>query len=707
LAYVGPGAGFVLVASLALLGAIGAAALALLAWPFRTLWRLIRGKPRDGTAISPPLASFARRALRFGIRGARPIVLVMAAASVCHGDDWQGSTSRARVIVLGFDGMDYAVTRDLMARGRMPNFSALAASGSFNPLESSVPAQSPVAWSSFITGMDPGGHGIFDFIHRDSRTMIPYLSTTRTEPPAHHVTVGSWQLPMSRAHLTLLRDGQPFWDVLEQHGVRTTIMRVPANFPPSGRATRELSGMGTPDILGTYGTFSFFTSAADTVNRGPSGGRIVPVDVVDDVVRAEIVGPANPFRTPARQVRVPFTVHIDPRDAAARIAVGDQERVLKVGEWSDWIPIAFPLMPLQQLHGMCRFYLKQTRPAFELYVSPVNLDPARPAMPISTPASFAAELAEATGRFHTQGIAEDTKGLIEGVLTRDEFLQQAGFAAAEAARQYRRLLDDFNGGLLFYHFGNLDQVSHVMWRARDPGHPAYDAARDAAYQSVVDDLYVAFDRIVGDTLQRMGPGTTLIVMSDHGFASWRRVFHLNSWLREQGYLTVLDPDSQDDSGLFQNVDWSRTQAYGLGLNGLYINVRGRERGGIVPEAERAGLVEEIRQRLLHTIDPATQRAVVADARAREVIYADATHFDVAPDLIVGYAEGTRVSNESALGAATGSVFADNRSEWSGDHCMDHRAVPGILLTSRPLRQQAGSLDKIAGAILGEFGIKSK
>jgi predicted AlkP superfamily phosphohydrolase/phosphomutase len=301
-------------------------------------------------------------------------------------------------------------------------------------------------------------------------------------------------------------------------------------------------------------------------------------------------------------------------------------------------------------------------------------------------------------------MAEDTKALNEGVLSRAEFLQQAAFVGDEVTRQYWKVLDEFTDGLLFYYFENLDQVSHMMWRARDPGHPAYDAARDAPFSAVVDDLYVAFDQIVGETMRRIGSDTTLIVMSDHGFASWRRSFNLNSWLRDNGYLDVVDPTVRDDPGLFQNVDWSRTRAYGLGLNGLYINLRGREKWGIVPPSDRSSLIDEIRQRLLGTIDPKTGRPAVTRVDRREQIYADAGHLAVAPDLIVGYADGTRVSNESALGGVPAGVLVDNTQEWSGDHCMDPETVPGILLTNRPLRQPAGSLDKVAGAILAEFGI---
>jgi hypothetical protein len=175
-----------------------------------------------------------------------------------------------------------------------------------------------VAWSSFITGLDPGGHGIFDFIHRDPAEMTPYLSTTRTEPPAHELTLAGWRLPLSAAKVTLLRDGRPFWDVLEQHGVRTTIIRMPANFPASGLATRELSGMGTPDLLGTYGTFTFFTSSPPEGSPALSGGRLVTVDVVDSVVRTELAGPDHPYRSAAHALTQPMTIYLDAETSAAK-----------------------------------------------------------------------------------------------------------------------------------------------------------------------------------------------------------------------------------------------------------------------------------------------------------------------------------------------------------------------------------------------------
>jgi predicted AlkP superfamily phosphohydrolase/phosphomutase len=396
---------------------------------------------------------------------------------------------------------------------------------------------------------------------------------------------------------------------------------------------------------------------------------------------------------------------VDASRRFVKLVVGDEERLLAVGEWSDWIPVEFALIPTQSLHAEARFYLKQLDPYFALYVSPLNIDPVAPALPISTPGGFAPALARATGRFYTQGMPEDTKALRTGVFTTDEFLAQARIAAGENLRQFRHVLDGFAGDLLFYYFGNVDQVSHMLWRARDPDHPAYDPTRDRPYARVIEDLYAGLDAVVGETLGRLGPRDLLVVMSDHGFTSWRRSFHLNSWLREQGYLAAIDPARTDDPGYFENVDWPRTRAYALGLNGLYINVKGRERTGIVDPSGREALAAEIARKLAATIDPATGRPAVARVFRREDVFTIAGHEDIAPDLIVGYAKYTRSSDASAIGGVTSPVFGDNSDPWSGDHCMDPAAVPGILLTSRALRRPAPSLQALAAAILAEFGVE--
>src|SRR5262245_59329036 len=517
---------------------------------------------------------------------------VIVAALVMAGSSPRHRALGRRVIVLGFDGLDFTLTKDLLDKGRLPNFAKLAERGGFSQLGTSTPPQSPVAWSSFITGLDPGGHGIFDFVHRDPKTMTPFLSTSSTVPPSHFISLGKYQLPLTAGRVELLRRGRAFWEVLEEHGINTTIVRMPANFPPSGHATEELSGMGTPDLLGTYGTFSYYTSDPLAAAGPVSGGTIVPVEVRDHVVRSDLEGPEAPLLKRPLKVRAEFAAHLDASRTFAKIVVGDQERLLRVGEWSDWVPVTFGLA-WGDLHAQCRFYLKQISPEFELYVTPLNLDPLSPALPISSPGQYAADLARATGRFYTQGMPEDTKGLKTGVLTTAEFLAQARIAADEVERQYAWVLDRFTDGFLFYYFGDVDQVSHMMWRPTDPTHPAYDLAVDPQYRLVVENLYVEMDAVVGRTLGRLGPNDLLVVMSDHGFTSWRRSFNLNTWLRDNGYLTLRPGRRVGRGASFDDIDWSATRAYGLGLNGLYINLRGRESVGIVDPADRDALAREI------------------------------------------------------------------------------------------------------------------
>ncbi|UCG75531.1 MAG: alkaline phosphatase family protein [Gemmatimonadota bacterium] len=639
-----------------------------------------------------------RPAHRVGCRA-----LALALALVVAGCGEEVPTVGKRVVVLGFDGMDYALASRLLEEGRLPNLARLAEAGGFSPLQTSIPPQSPVAWSDFITGRDAGGHGIFDFIHRDPATMLPYLSTSRTEAAGRVIRIGAWQVPLSGGTVELLRRGVPFWEELEKAGVPTWIMRIPANFPPSGSASRELSGMGTPDILGTYGTFSYYTTSGGG-GRDLSGGDVYPVRIEDGVVRASLVGPANPFRVDGEPTSAEFAVYVDPERPVAKLVLGDRELMLAEGEWSSWLPVDFRLLPLHGIGGEVRFYLKQVRPDFALYVTPVNIDPLDPAMPISTPEAFAAELARATGRYYTQGMPEDTKALTSDILDEAEFLEQTELAAEEFRRTYRHLLDRFEDGLLFYYFGFVDQVSHVMWHAMDPEHPVHDPIRDAPFADAVERQYVKADSIVGETLDRLGDDATLIVMSDHGFTSWRRSFNLNTWLKDNGYLALVDPERQGEAEYFGNVDWSRTQAYGLGFSGLYLNLRGRDRLGIVPENQRRMLLEEIRRGLLRVTDPATGEPAITKVYLRDEIFEDGGSREAGPDLIVGYARGIRASDDTSLGKVPRELFVDNREKWSGDHIMDHEVVPGVLFSNRPLERPARSLRELRAALLAEFGL---
>ena len=610
-----------------------------------------------------------------------------------------------KLIILGIDGMDPQLLERFMREGKMPNFAALAREGSFTRLTTSTPPQSPVAWSNLITGLDPGGHGIFDFVHRDPATMEPYLSTSKVEPPKHNLHLGSWVIPLGSGTAELLRHGQPFWNILEDHGIPTSVFHMPANFPPSASKARTLAGMGTPDLRGGYGTFSFYTDDP-TVQAGEvEGGEIIPVMVQSWRVTANLEGPKNSFRKGWPPALVPFTVSVDPVSPAAKLAIQDQEFILREGEWSGWVHVDFSLIPgLESVSGICRFFLKQVHPRFQLYVSPVNIDPANPALPLSTPASLSRDLWREVGDFYTQGIAEDTKALSDGVLDDGEYLQQAREVASEQRRIFNAEFPKFRRGVFFFYFSSLDLNGHMMWRLMDSHHPAYDPTLAAQYGNPLESFYQQIDRVLGKVLPKLDANTTLLVLSDHGFAPFYRSFNLNTWLLDNGYIALKPGVNQEEGQYFTNVDWSRTRAYGLGLNGLYLNLKGREKNGIVqPGRDADALLDELSAKLLTVRDPATGLPVITRMSRTSEVYHGAFVQD-APDFIVGYNRGYRAGWKTILGAFPRQLLEDNTYAWSGDHCMDYSLVPGVLLSNHKIEAPSPALTDIAPTILAEFGI---
>jgi predicted AlkP superfamily phosphohydrolase/phosphomutase len=635
-------------------------------------------------------------------------VLLLCALAVCMMScqrargDWDG---HHKLIILGIDGMDPQLLTRFMHEGKMPNFAALAQTGSFTPLTTSIPPQSPVAWSNLITGMNAGGHGIFDFIHRDPKTMELYFSTSRVEPPKHSVTIGSWVIPLGSGTADQLRQGKAFWQVLDDHGIPNSVFRIPANFPPAPAKGETFSGMGTPDLRGTYGTFTFYTDDPTATPGALEGGQIVPVQVDNSQVKAQLIGPNNSFRKGSPASTIPFTVSVDPLESVARISLPDQDVVLREGEWSGWVKVEFDLMPvIGSVKGMCRFYLKQAHPRFQLYVSPINIDPADPALPLSTPSSYSRQLYEEAGDFYTQGIAEDTKALSAGVLDDKEFLEESKAVLADHRRIFDAEFPKFHDGLFFFYFSSLDLNSHMFWRLMDPKSAEYDAAEAAKYGSTIEDFYIQIDQVLGEVLPKLDDQTTLLVLSDHGFGPYNRSFNLNTWLLQNGYITLKSDTPSGSNEPFANVDWSRTRAYGLGLNGLYLNLKGRERDGIVPPGPGAdALLREIRAKLLAVRDPRNNQQAITRADLASEVY-QGPYADKGPDLLVGYTRGYRAGWETVLGQFPADIFEDNTNPWSGDHCIDYTQVPGVLLSNHKIAAMAPALTDIAPTIFAEFGI---
>jgi len=616
-----------------------------------------------------------------------------------------GSSGEKKLIILGIDGMDPDLLTKFMAEGKMPNFARLAQQGSFRRLTTSIPPQSPVAWSNLITGTNAGGHGIFDFIHRDPQTFQLYFSTSRVEGPKHSFHLGRWVIPLGSGSAEQLRHGQAFWEILDEHHVPNYVYRIPANFPPIAAKGKTLSGMGTPDLRGTYGTFTFYTDDPTAVAGAVEGGEVVQVEVGNNRVTTNLIGPENTFRRNSPPATEPFTVDLDPLEPVARISVQNQQFVLKEGEWSGWVPVEFQLMPLiGNVKGICSFYLKQAHPRFQLYVSPINIDPANPALPISTPSSYSRELAQEIGEYHTQGIAEATKALSDGVLDDKEYLEQARTVLAEHRRAFDAEFPAFHRGVFFFYFSSLDLNGHMLWRLTDPQSPAYDATLAAQYGSSLEWFYEQMDQVLGEVLPKVDENTTLLVLSDHGFAPYRRSFNLNTWLLNSGYVTLKDGAAADSSEPFANVDWGRTRAYGLGLNGLYVNQRGREREGIVePGAKADALLRELQQKLLEVRDPKDNSPVITRVDLASEAY-QGPYARSGPDALVGYNRGYRSGWKTILGAFPPDVLEDNTNPWSGDHCMDYTKVPGVLLSNRKIDAQTPALTDIAPTVLAEFGI---
>jgi predicted AlkP superfamily phosphohydrolase/phosphomutase len=622
-----------------------------------------------------------------------------------------------QAIILGIDGMDPRMCERLMDAGELPTLAKMRDLGGYRHLGTSTPPQSPVAWANFITGAGPGTHGIFDFIHRDpQRQYYPYYSAAETvisdegwEVDEHRIPLTFWPFMHNPTQTLLRREGTPFWDYLDQIGVPIRIYDIPSNYPPSPSHhghVRCLSGMGVPDLLGTYGTYQLFSeSTIRPVDEG--GGMRRRLVFQNDAARARLVGPKNIYLKRPKDSEAEFLVYRHPQEPAARIELQGQTVVLKEGEWSRWCKVDFrlempPFMPDAHAKGICRFYLQEVHPNFRLYASPINIDPSDPSgQRISEPEGFVTEISDELGLFYTSGFQEDHKALSNGVFTEEEYHRQVDYVLHERMNLLRYAIDHYEGGVLFFYFSSTDLQAHMFWWDSDDPHPVRSPAEARQYHKVIEELYKKMDKVVADVLEQFGDNATILVMSDHGFCNFGRQFNLNRWLRDNGYI---QPPSCG-SLLSRQVDWQRSRAYGLGLNGLYLNLAGRERDGIVHPSERSALLEELRAKLLAVRDPRNDQPVIASIHRTDEVYSGPCTSQ-APDLIVGYERGYRASWGTALGDMEEEVITDNDSAWSADHCMAAEVLPGVVFCNRPILWGQPSLVDLAPTILEEYGVKT-
>ncbi len=664
--------------------------------------------------IDPDAPKTTRRTLLVGGAAAA------AAAGIGVGNYWLGARRRPgrfagkKVIVIGIDGMDPRLCDQLMNQGLLPHLEILRAGGGFSTLGTSTPPQSPVAWANFINGAGPGDHGIFDFIHRHPEDQCaPFYSAAESLPGKGAWEVGEHRLPLDfwpfdhkPPSTVLKRQGVPFWDYLDAAGIASTFFDLPSNYPasPSHHGHhRCICGMGTPDMLGTYGTYQQFAEDAPADPVDEQGGKRSKLTFDRDTARARIVGPEDAFRKNPTPINVEFQVHRD-RDAnAAVVELQGRRIVLKAGDWSPWTPIKFPIsmpkfMPGKEAGGICRFFLQEVAPNFRLYLSPINLDPAEPALPVSEPSSFVTDVSRRMGSFATAGFQEDYSARKNGVFSDDEYARQADMVLEERLALLDYAVDNYEDGLLFFYFSSSDLQSHMFWWDSDDKHPIRSDSEAKKYFEHVKKLYRKLDTVVGELMDRYAGKAALIAMSDHGFANFGRQFNLNTWLRNWGYL-----GPRECTSIMKDVDWSQTVAYGLGINGLYLNLKGRERDGLVePGDQREALLTELVERLQAVVDENGQSVIRGVYRSDQIYQGNATA--MAPDLIIGYRRGYRASWSTISGDLTDEYMLDNDLAWSADHCADALEVPGVLFSNRRILGKAPSLVDLAPTILAEFGL---
>jgi predicted AlkP superfamily phosphohydrolase/phosphomutase len=687
--------------------------------------------------------TFARLAVRRRRASLLPLALALGAFACAKAPDGKPlRRAKQKVFVIGFDGMDPTLVRQYIAEGKLPHLQKLAEQGVFSKLETTQPSESPVAWASFATGVNPGKHNVFDFLVRDLQTYLPDLGMVdrKTHPPEF-----MWGLfPIKRPKLLSTRGGTSFWVHAGQDGIKSVVLTVPVTFPPEEVAHGELlSGLPLPDIRGTIGTFNYWATDLSSFEEGTTemAGYVKRLLFDGAVAETILKGPDNPILkqeeaalrakkktgplseketarlealAAGKDVNIPFTVRWKEGANQAEIEIQGTKLSLKPGEPSPWVPVTFSFNFLVKVHGMLQFLVLQAGKELQIYGSPVNFDPRNPPVPISYPDDFAAQIAARIGLYRTIGWAEANWPLNENRIDEATFLADCDRAMDDREKIIFKNLETEDWDLFVAAIETTDRISHMMFRLIDPRHPMYDPALATKYGDAIEKVYRRADDLVGRLQAKVPKDAVFMVMSDHGFHSFRRGVNLNTWLVQNGYMLfhgqLGEKKSMADMFLgrgkfFEGVDWSKTKAYAVGLGQIYFNLKGRESQGIVSAgAEYAALQDEMRSKLVTLKDPETDERVFGDIYKRDDIY-HGEYVQYAPDLQVGFNDGYRVGWQDTLGGVNRTVVENNNRKWSGDHCATATEISGgVLFLNRKIASDKPHIMDLSPTILQLLGV---
>ncbi len=670
---------------------------------------------------------------------------------------------KPKVIILGFDGADYALISQYLKEGKLPNLSNLAREGIFTNMIPTNPPQTPVSWASFMTGFDPGGTGVFDFLKRVPGTYLPdyvvmgegtqqflfgkknpvliplitfvflfltiFILLKIFKAKTYYSLILSLifslaisssflyfslnYLPEKKPYPINNMKGEPFFKYLAKNGVKVKAFHIPDTFPPPelGRAGKLLAGLGIPDMRGTIGYPALYTTNRELLNvSNEFSVRIVYLEKERNSWDSDILGPRNKlFYDPSnpvkmrekgikRDVTVPIRIELNSESKRVRLVVQDRIQEIGIGEWSDWFEIEFKFNRFIKVQGIAKFYLESVEPEIMLHLTPINIHPRVPIFPISYPTRFSRHIADLIGLYKTIGWRTDTWSISSFLGSEEYFVSDMFLTANMEEEMMMKMLNEKDWDLFIFVYMFTDRAQHVMWRLIDPKNPIYNPSLAEKWGDTILKAYQKMDEIVGKVMNFMDKDTILLVISDHGFAPFRRGINLNVWLRENGFLFEKSSDKDrlrnledlwgsEGRTIFPFVDWSKTKAFSLGLGGIYINLKGREPEGSVEPEEYEKVKEEIKRKLEAFVDPVTGERPVFRVYRREDIYREFDR-EIVPDLRAATNYGYRISWQSTLGGMNEEVVQDNDKNWSADHCtMEPSQINGIFFCNKKIKKE--------------------